>query len=48
MEKYFGIVSDNGYKDTKRIIEYYQERFGKNITISELLDKLKRKVIILN
>jgi len=46
--KFLGIVSENGYNDIQRIITRLQEKYGKDITIAELLQKLNKEVLILN
>lgn len=46
--KYLAVVNENGWKDSKKILEKFQEKYGKDITVNELLNLLNKEVLILN
>jgi len=46
--KYLAVVSHNGWKESKKILERYMEKYGSNITVAELLNKFDKDVVILN
>lgn len=46
--RYFAVVSENGYKESIKIIEKFQSIYGKDITIAEMLSKMDKEVLVLN
>ena len=46
--KFLGIVSEQGWKDSQKIIERIQAKYGKDVTVAELLDKMNKEVLVLN
>ena len=46
--KYLAVVSENGWKDSIKILKRFQDKYGKDITVSELLNKLEKEVLVLN
>lgn len=46
--KYLAVVNENGWKDSKKILERLQQKYGKDITVAEILEKLNTEVLILN
>lgn len=46
--KYLAVVSENGYKDVKKIIERMQAKYGKDATVEHVLKEMNKEVLVLN
>ena len=46
--KYLAVINENGWKDSKKILERLQNKYGKDITVAELLEKMDKEVVVLN
>jgi hypothetical protein len=47
-DKYLAVVSESGWKESKKIIEKLQEKYGKDVTVQEVLEKMNKEVLVLN